>query len=217
MRTTEVVQKDRFGHAPLGDNSKKKKYSSCRIYSNACDFEQIERTNSGICSAKLSWEHVRILKILFKECIWLFNDEYNPSKISCIYTLHFYATANWNIELYTNARIAYRSSITVAKILRHHSQYCSSAIYIYIRIRRNKLSDERRQEISVRRKIPEIRRKAEEKEKERRKKRERGEKKRRKTVSRRKCNERARTNLYQPPEARGRRYGSRTTPDISDG
>lgn len=30
-------------------------------------------------------------------------------------------------------------------------------------------------------------------------------------------NERARANLYQPPEARGRRYGSRTTPDISDG
>jgi len=24
-------------------------------------------------------------------------------------------------------------------------------------------------------------------------------------------------NLYQPPEARGRRYGSRTTPDISGG
>lgn len=44
----------------------KKKRSNCRIYSNACDFEQIECTNSGICSAKLPWKHVRILKILFK-------------------------------------------------------------------------------------------------------------------------------------------------------
>lgn len=134
------------------------------------------------------------------------------------HAVHFYPTENWNIKFYANARIADRSSPATAKILRHVI-HCSGAIHMhaYTCIRRNKLSpDERRQEISVHRKILEIRKKTEEKKEETERERER-EKKRRKTVSRRKCNERARANLYQPPEARGRRYGSRTTPDISDG
>lgn len=104
--------------------------------------------------------------------------------------------------------------LSTAKILRHIHSQSAATRYIYMH-RRNKLS---RRETPGNFGLPknprDTKESEEDGERERKKKKKKSGGRR---YQRRKCNERARANLYQPPEARGRRYGSRTTPDISDG